>query len=77
MLFVNDLSLHLHASDPNTLLDTISRSETFVGNAYQGSLLSDDKGLGVSERERRLLDYISLRLDLTVRLPLTAQSETL
>ncbi len=74
VLFVNDLSLHLHAGDPNMLLDAISRSETFVGNAYQGSLLSNDRGSGVSERESRLLDYISLRLDFTVRLPLTVQS---
>ncbi len=68
VLLVNDLSLHLHAGDPNKLLDAISRSETFVGNAYQGSLLSEDRGSGISERERRLLDHISLRLDLTVRL---------
>lgn len=75
VLFINDISMYLHAGDTGLLLEAISRSKTFIGNGYQGSLLSDDKGSGITERERRLLERVSLLLDMTVRLPLAVRGE--
>ncbi len=52
ILAVNDLSLYLQAGDPERLLKCIRAAGTFLGNAYYGGRLAEDRGSGVSERER-------------------------
>ncbi len=68
-LFINDLTIHLHAGDPNLLLEAIRRSETFIGNAYSGSSLAPDHGSGLSGRERELLQRVVSVVDLVIELP--------
>ncbi len=68
-LFINDLTIHLHAGDPNLLLEAIKRSETFVGNAYSGSSLAPDYGSGLSGRERELLQRVISNVDSVIELP--------
>jgi hypothetical protein len=68
-LFINDLTIHLHAGDPNLLLEAIRRSETFVGNAYSGSSLAPDQGSGLSGRERELLQRVVGVVDSVIELP--------
>ena len=68
-LFINDLTIHLHAGDPNLLLEAIRRSETFIGNAYSGSSLASDHGSGLSGRERELLQRVVGAVDLVIELP--------
>jgi hypothetical protein len=68
-LFINDLTIHLHAGDPNLLLEAIRRSETFIGNAYTGSSLAPDQGSGLSGRERELLQRVVRFVDLVIELP--------
>jgi len=68
-LFINDLTIHLHAGDPDLLLQAIRRSETFIGNAYSGSSLSPDLGSGLSRRERKLLQRIIDAVDSVIELP--------
>jgi hypothetical protein len=68
-LFINDLTIHLHAGDPNLLLQAIRASETFVGNAYSGSSLEPDRGSGLSGRERELLQKVGGIVDSIIELP--------
>ncbi len=68
-LFVNDLTIHLHAGDVGLLLRTIGRSETFVGSAYRGARLSPDHGSGVSRREADLLREVESLVDVSIPLP--------
>jgi len=67
-LFINDLTIHLHAGDPNLLLQAIRRSETFVGNAYSGSSLAPDHGSGLSGREREIQRVVGF-VDSVIELP--------
>jgi energy-coupling factor transporter ATP-binding protein EcfA2 len=75
ILFVNDMSIHLHAGDPDVLIDTISKSETFIGNAYRGLLLRDDKGSGIAKRETILLERVSKHVDRTLWLEPAVEGE--
>ncbi len=67
-LFVNDLTIHLHAGDLDMLLEAIRKSRTFVGNAYSGALLEVDRGAGVSKRERERLRKVEAVVDMVVNL---------
>jgi hypothetical protein len=68
MLFINDMTMFLHAGDVELLVEAITNSETFIGTAYKGKFLSDDKGSGITSRERNLLDKIEKRMDLIISL---------
>ena len=67
-LFINDLTIHLHAGDSDLLLQAIKRSKTFVGNAYSGSSLAPDHGSGLSARERELLQRVVGVVDSVIEL---------
>lgn len=68
ILVVNDLSIYLHAGDLRRVLECARVADTFLANAYSGTTLSDDKGSGVTEREKSLLNKLVHQFDLTVRL---------
>lgn len=68
MLFINDLTLFLHAGDVGLLIDTILTAETFAGTAYKGKFLSDDKGSGITSREIALLGELEEHMDLVIGL---------
>ncbi len=64
ILVVNDLSIYLQAGDTGLILECISTAEMFLGNSYYG-VFFDDKGSGITERERMLVNDIidTLKLD--------------
>ena len=68
MLFINDLTMFLHAGDVGLLIDAISETETFIGTAYKGKFLSNEKGSGITSRERTLLEKIEKCMDLVISL---------
>ncbi|MFN4046493.1 MAG: hypothetical protein ACK4H7_04050 [Acidilobaceae archaeon] len=66
ILVVNDVTIHLHAGDPNLLARAIEEATIFVGNGYYGESLRDECGL--TEKERRELEGIAYMVDLVWRL---------
>lgn len=68
VLFVNDVTIYLHAGDPEVLTRVIDASQTFVGTAYEGTRLADDKGSGLTAVERERLDALKARVDVVLRL---------
>lgn len=68
MLMINDLTIFLQHGDPRLLDKCITMASTFIGSAYSGELLSDDKGSGISLREKILVDELVKRMDRVVEL---------
>lgn len=68
ILFINDLTLYLHAGDLGKLERTIATAETFVGNAYKGKILLEDRGSGISARENLLLEVLETSMDKVIML---------
>ncbi len=66
-LVINDLTIYLHSGDPDLLLKCINSSKTFIGNAYYGRDF-DDKGSGLNERERALVEELMKRVDLVIKM---------
>ena len=69
VLVVNDLSIYLHAGPLEDVLSCARAAETFLANSYYGESLANDKGSGVSERERRLVEELAKHMDLVLRVP--------
>jgi len=69
MLMINDLTIYLHHGDLGLPVKCISMAATFVGSAYSGKLLRDDKGAGISFREKVLVDELVKKMDRVVELP--------
>ncbi len=68
VLFINDLTLYLHAGSMEVLLKAVKCADTLVCNAYEGHQLSEDKGSGISEREKKLLRDLERFMDIIVDL---------
>jgi GTPase SAR1 family protein len=68
ILFINDLSIYLHAGDVEMVIKCLELSNTIVANSYYGQSLLDDKGSGVSSRERKCLEELAYRFDNVLRL---------
>ncbi|MCS7103900.1 MAG: hypothetical protein NZ992_08505, partial [Candidatus Korarchaeum sp.] len=68
VLVMNDITIYLHSGDLSLILDCISSSETFLGNAYYGKGEFDDKGSGLNERERELVEELMRRADVILKL---------
>jgi hypothetical protein len=66
MLFINDLTIYLQAGDIGLLSEVIDGAVTFVGTAYRGELLSDDKGSGITSREAALLERVEGLMDMII-----------
>ncbi len=67
-LFVNDVSIHLQAGELGVLWEAMEAAETVVANGYLGGFLRDDKGSGVSRRERGLMLELVSRVDRVIHL---------
>lgn len=67
VLVVNDLTIYLHAGDLGLVLDCIDSSGTFLGNAHYGRDF-DDKGSGLNDRERKLVEELMRRADVLLKL---------
>ena len=68
ILFINDVSLHLHRGELGLLILVLSEADTSILNGYCGSRLSEDKGSGISERERALMGDLADRMDLILEM---------
>ncbi len=67
-LFINDATMFLHAGAPSLLLKAVSMASTFIGNAYSGVALADDKGSGINARESEALGLLERVMDIIIRL---------
>lgn len=71
-LFINDATIFLHAGDPALLLRAVSMASTFIGNAYSGAAIADDRGSGISARETEALGRLETAMDVVIRLDANA-----
>ena len=69
VLFVNDISIYLQMGDVQTLWGALAEAGTVVANGYLGERLKDDRGSGVSDRERKGMEELAARFDVVVWLP--------
>jgi hypothetical protein len=80
ILFMNDISMYLHAGEPANLLNVVGFAKTVVMNSYAGVALQDDQGSGVSQHERDGLALLKRAVDQVVALSaapfLASQQET-
>lgn len=70
ILFINDLTLYLHAGEPRRIQELLDGVETGIVNAYMGERLREDRGSGISEREEKALKIIEGMMNRIIRLPL-------
>ncbi len=63
VLVMNDLSIYLQAGPLEDILNCVRKSSTFLGNAYYGSTLAEDRGSGISRRERILVEELMREMD--------------
>ncbi len=75
-LMINDLTIFLHSGELGQVLRCVEMASTFIATAYSGSLLSDDKGSGVTERENRLVEELAKTMEKVVRLPISLNMQT-
>lgn len=68
ILFINDVSIYLHSGSLEKLLSTLSRAKTCILTGYRGNSLNDDKGSGVSSRERALMRKLAEAMDNVVEM---------
>lgn len=63
ILIVNDITIYFHAGEIEKVFEIMDASKTFIANAYYGSALSEDKGSGLSAREKKLVQILSRKCD--------------
>jgi hypothetical protein len=80
ILFMNDISMYLHAGEPANLLNVVGSAKTGVMNSYAGVALQDDHGSSVSQNERDGLALLKRAVDQVMTLSaarsLASQQET-
>lgn len=64
ILLVNDLTIYLHAGDISRIIELIDVAETFMATAYEGVRLEDDKGSGITDKERRSLSILKEKVSI-------------
>jgi len=68
VLILNDVTLYLHAGRLGRIIGCMRLAETFLATAYRGSRLAEDHGSGITNRERRLVEAMAIRMDRTIEL---------
>lgn len=68
ILFINDVSLYLQRGSLDLLWSALEKADTAIVNGYYGEKLQDDLGTGVSKRERRLMEKLAAKVDITFML---------
>ena len=68
ILLINDLTIYLHAGEVEDIIQLINISKTFAATAYEGEKLADDKGSGITDRERRSLNRLKEFVDEVLKL---------
>ncbi len=70
ILMINDLTIYVHAGCEEKLNRAIKSAITFVGTAYEGNRLSEDKGTRISMKEKQYVSDLLNVVDHVVRLDL-------
>jgi len=68
ILFINDITLYFHAGSFEKILELLKYPKTFICNAYEGEKLHDDKGSGITIREKELLKKFEKYMDIIIKL---------
>jgi GTPase SAR1 family protein len=68
ILIINDLSLYLHAGSIEKIEKCMDLANTFIANAYYGKHFSDDRGSGINEREKNLIEELMKKFDEIIRM---------
>ena len=68
ILIINDVTLYLHAGELKTVLKCAKLAETFLATAYYGSKLAEDRGAGISIRERQLIEKLATHMDQVIKI---------
>jgi len=63
ILIINDISIYLHIGNKKLLMDSIQKSNTFLGNSYYGSSIKTDFTTLFSLREKRLVEYLVQKIE--------------
>ena len=63
ILIINDISIFLHIGNKKLLIDSIQKSNTFLGNSYYGSSIKTDFTNIFSLREKRLVEYLVQKIE--------------
>ncbi len=67
ILLINDLNFYLHMGTLAYLLKIISKSSTFIGTCFRSKFPYNDYNTGISRRERRLIDKLTLKMDNVIK----------
>ena len=62
-LFMNDVTMYLHKGPLAILLKAVSKSHTFIGTGFRGTISLDDLETGISRREKKLIDRLTHYMD--------------
>ena len=68
ILLINDLNFYLHMGILAYLLKIIFKSSTFIGTCFRSKFPYNDYNTGISRRERRLIDKLTLKMDKVIQL---------
>ncbi|MEM4151516.1 MAG: response regulator [Nitrososphaerota archaeon] len=68
ILAINDSTIFIHAGEPARLLIAIQLSRAWMVTAYSGARLADDKGTGISAREREFVAELLQVADIIIRM---------
>lgn len=68
ILFINDLSIYLHSGNLLKIMKCLELPKTVVTNSYYSMSPLNDKGSGISVREKRLVEMLAKNFDKVLRL---------
>lgn len=68
ILIINDATIYIHSQEPSLLFSALNLSRSWLITAYQGSVLADDKGTGISLREAEFVDQLRRVSDIIIRM---------
>jgi len=68
ILILNDVTLYLHAGELGKVLECMRLAETFLATAYHGVRLAEDRGSGISARERQLVKRLVTHMNQIIKI---------
>jgi len=68
VLVINDITLYLHLGKLEKIINCIRLTETFLASAYYGVKLQEDKGAGITAREKQMVEKLATHMDHIVKL---------
>jgi hypothetical protein len=63
ILIINDISIYLHIGNNKLIIDSINKSNTFLGNSYYGSSIKKDFATKFSLREKQSVEYLIKKIE--------------